>query len=200
MTGDDELWGLVAEVNARILDAEGPSAQIKPVLPRHRLEVIHEIFLGPAKPTPEERANMLRALADFDEIDVWHIDEFPPGLDPLSWEGYAWKIKQGDPPRPETIATKLRIDKGPMPEAVRIYIAGLLDGSVKLRRGPRTATMRHYFEAGFRAQDVRYIQRLAKRLRRRGVADSYRAALEKVAKRTGISEQTLDKWVYPRRH
>ncbi len=160
-------------------------------------ELVDVIELNPR--TRKQLENTLRALADFEDSEVWCGGEFPPGIDPHSWEGYAWKITNGDPPRPETIAKKLVDDTDPIPEVVRRYVAGLLVGKVKQKRGPRKDTLRHRLEAHFRAYAVRRVERLAERLKRRGVPHAYTEAKEHVAEKTGIPVDTLDAWVYPRR-
>ena len=179
----------------------------RPVAPHEQiqLEVLRGINCkGLIMPlTRESWANNLRnaAMRCSSQTEVWHEDEFPPGIDPFSWEGFAWKITNGVPPRPETIAAKLvdGFDSAePIPGVVRHYIADLLDGRVKQRRGPRKNTLRYILEAWMRAHVARRIDRLSERLKRRGVADNYHVAIEHVAARTGFSEHTLDSWVHPR--
>ena len=143
------------------------------------------------------RMRLYKPAGDYGEL--WDLRDFPPELNLNSWEAFGWKITIGTPPRPETIAHFLRHSDEPMPEVVRHFIAGLLDKSVKLRRGPRRDLFCDIAEGYRRESKVARVQRLAKRLKRRGVADAYPTALAHVASRTGISEHTLHSWIYPRR-
>ena len=166
------------------------------------LEIMHESFIH--EPITREKYGGLLRSASFIDAEVWHIDEFPPEIDPHSWEAFVWKIINDDPPRPETIAGKLIASTEddspkPIPNVVRCYIACLLTGEVKQRRGPHKNSFQHKLAARLRALVVRRVERLSERLKRRGVADSYHVAIEHVAARTGFSEHTLDSWIHPRR-
>ena len=153
-------------------------------------------FLAPI--TRKDWTEMVRSITNCGPIEAWGGDEFPPGIDPLSWQALAWKITNGDPPRAETIATQLVDSTDPMPAVVRYYVADLLAGKVKQRRGRRRDTLRYQMERVMRASIVDRVMRLVMRLKRRGVADGYHVAIEHVAARTGFSEHTLDSWIYPR--
>ena len=163
-------------------------------------DVNHQILNCPVPITREGWANRLRSIPMLMlDHEVWAIKEFPPGIKPLSWKAFAWKITNGDPPRPLAIAVKLVASAEPIPLVVRCYIASLLLGQVKQTRGRRKNTLRHKLEAQMRAEVARRVERLSERLKRRGVADNYHVAIEHVAARPGFSEHTLDSWVHPRR-
>lgn len=152
----------------------------------------------PAPITCKQWTEAVRLLTSCGPIEAWDNAELPPEIDPLSWQALAWKITNGDPPRAETIAARLVYNTDPMPAVVRAYVADLLAGKVKQRRGRRRDTLRYQMERAMRASIVDRVMRLVMRLKRRGVADGYHVALEHVAARTGFSEHTLDSWIYPR--
>jgi hypothetical protein len=134
---------------------------------------------------------------------LWRTDPFSVVDDtrrvPFSWKAVAELIAAGENPAPEDIAEVLRGSEERIPKELREYIAGLLDGTVKRKRGPRNNTLRAITDAYIRDHCVRRVQRLAERLKRRGVPHAYTEAKEHVAEKTGIPVDTLDAWVYPRR-
>ncbi len=145
-----------------------------------------------------EWAEVVRWADNCVETDVYLNDECPLEMVISSWEAIAWRITNGDPPSPETIAMRLDHCTEPIPKVVRLHIADLLAGRVKVRRGPRQNTLPRQLETLMRRVIVGRVVRLARRLKGRGIADSYHVAIEHVATRTEFSEHTLDSWVHPR--
>jgi hypothetical protein len=126
-----------------------------------------------------------------------------------SWLLIADMLKQGKDPTPEYIAAVLRDPdcKLPPPE-VRNYIAGLLDSTLKRKRGrpPEIETELEWIASlcrdHFICADVRRHKRGLERLARiRGVPieDSYHAALERTSRDWKIPAGTIDKIIFPRR-
>ncbi len=124
-------------------------------------------------------------------------------------------IRNGEHPSTQTLSTFLRDWSWSIPEDIRAYIAGRLDGSVRLPKGrPKLDTLARRMRGDeweqFRlAVRVRRWERAfrhprcAREYRRRTgrvppPVDAYRAALDRVSEETGIPADTLDRYVHPR--
>lgn len=96
----------------------------------------------------------------------------------------------------------------PIPEDLRDYVVDLLLGNVKRPPGPRRV---HLFGSGAsfhtdKLYDRAWAFRVVRwkrafereKARTRKSLDPYRSALAKVSDESGISEDTLDRWLYPR--
>jgi hypothetical protein len=107
------------------------------------------------------------------------------------------RIRAGDDPSFAELARALRRYKDPLLD----YVAGLLDGKTKRKRGPKKD--RSTIRAGETYRlwlMVRRCQRAYERLcRRRRIKPSYarEVACERVAERTGIPKDTIDKRTRP---
>ena len=118
-----------------------------------------------------------------------------------------------NPPDPEIVAHLVQLS--PIPLDLRKFVAAMLRGEVKQKRGRKKRQREHddfrvlvhrvrRWERVF--EDPRYKrERLRKHQRTVGAratppkeSGPYKRALERVARETGISEDTLDKWCNPR--
>lgn len=115
-------------------------------------------------------------------------------------------IRRGEHLPKDRLADLLRFNVS-LPQDVRDYIAGRLDGSIKTRGRPTPqydpAHMHHRAQmkiAGLMVRETHKANRQAgMRSGKPGSEDPYRAALRMVSKETGIPEDTLDKHATPRR-
>ncbi len=121
-------------------------------------------------------------------------------------------------PSNRVLAGWLRDYDQPIPEDIRQYIAGRLDGTIKVPR-TRGRPVKDKIEARLSAHHWRRLwlsnrvqrwhrvlehPRYAREWKRKHgrelpASDAYRAALDRVAEETGVPPDTLDKYVYPRR-
>ena len=120
-------------------------------------------------------------------------EEFGSG----GWGLVRRKVLRGEDPDLAELAMKLRSGTPPPPEVCE-YIAGLLDKSIKRKRGPKPArlsvkTLRQWSLA-HRVKRWQYVFQ-----NRCGDTDAYRAALDKVSEEFNVPTGTLDNWVYPRK-
>jgi len=115
----------------------------------------------------------------------------------LDLEGYADR---------DLVADLARLS--PIPEDLRDYVVALLTGEVKRPAGPRRVHLfgpavwgnkAKLFDRAWAFRVVRW-KRAFKRekARTRKSLDPYRSALAKVSDESGISEDALDRWLYPR--
>lgn len=129
----------------------------------------------------------------------------------LGWELVRRRLWYDDPPRPEHVAYLVR--HSAIPEDLRDYVAALIEGKVKRRPGPgrpgRLMLAHDLSDPGFLNaaawaawcyRVVRWKKVYARMKERRpGITlDPYAEAKAKVAQESGISEHTLDSWLYPR--
>ena len=120
---------------------------------------------------------------------------------PESWGAIQNKLKRGEDPEKSEIALALRGSQ-PVPHDVRCYIADLLEGKIRRKRGPKvdTSDQKRLRDFGLRSHIHHWIE-VCERAQRCGITTpggAYRTALQKVSERTGKSEHTLDKIYYPR--
>ncbi len=121
---------------------------------------------------------------------------------PESWGAIQNKLKRGEDPEKSEIALALRGSQ-PVPHDVRCYIADLLEGKIKLKRGPKvdTSDQKRLRDFALRSHIHHWIE-VCERAQRRGITTpggAYRTARQKVSEQTGKPEDTLDKIYYPRR-
>ena len=86
---------------------------------------------------------------------------------------------------------------------MRCYIAGLLDGTIKRKRGAKTDKSDRKKLRDWRVgEEVRYWMKVCKRAQRRRIktpGGPYLVAREKVSNKTGIPESTIDNIYYAQR-
>ena len=133
----------------------------------------------------------VREMADLEEL-----------FGPEAWGPIQDQLKRGENPDLSEIATALRGSQE-IPHDVRCYIAGLLDGTIKRKRGPKVdkSASKRLRDFALRSQVYYWIE-VCKRAERCDITTPggpYRTARQKVSEKTGISEDTLDKIYYPRR-
>jgi hypothetical protein len=129
---------------------------------------------------------------------------------------YLWKVirrrvRMEDPPGPEVVANLVML--GPIPLDLRGFVAQMLRGEVKRRRGKKKRQRDYEHTAAvvhrvFRWERVfehpRYAREQQKKHRRKyggrlvPPRRPYQRALERVSAETGIPAATLDKWCKPR--
>ena len=121
---------------------------------------------------------------------------------PEGWVLIQYQLKRGGDPEIFEIALALRGSQE-IPHEVRCYIAGLLDGTIKRKRGPKAdkSTKRMLRDSFVRAR-VNHWKEVCKRAQRCGIktpGGAYLVAREKVSNESGIPESTIDKIYYRRR-
>lgn len=115
---------------------------------------------------------------------------------------YLWKVirrrvRMEDPPGPEVVANLVML--GPIPLDMRRFVADMLCGKVKQRRGRKKGQRAHEPSRAVAHRVFRWKRVFERTKQRTGRScDPYREALAKVADETSIPEATLDKWCYPR--
>lgn len=130
-------------------------------------------------------------MADLDEL-------FGPG----AWGPIQDLLKRGEDPEISDIAQALRGEQ-PVPLEVRLHIADLLEKKKKRKRGPKTdKSARQRLRYLWVTSEVTHWIEVCKRAQRRGIplqGGVHAVAREKVSKRTGIPDSTVDKIYYARR-
>ena len=121
---------------------------------------------------------------------------------PEAWGLIQYQLKRGEDPEISEIALALRGSQE-IPHEVRCYIAGLLDGTIKRKRGPKAdkSAGKVLRDSIVRARVNHWIE-VCKRARRRGIktpGGAHLVAREKVSNETGIPESTIGKIYYRRR-
>lgn len=120
---------------------------------------------------------------------------------PEAWGPILDQLRRGEDPEISEIARALR-GKQSVPEEVRLYIADLLEKKKKRRRGPKVDRSDRNKERYLRViYEVRHWIEVCKRAQRRGIpveGGVHAVARERVSKRTGIPESTIDKIYYTR--
>ena len=120
---------------------------------------------------------------------------------PEAWKPIQEQLRRDEDPELSEIALALR-GRQPIPHDVRCYIADLLERKIQRKRGrrvDRSDSKKLRDMAIFYYID--YWIEVCKRAQRREITTpggAYVTAREKVSKRTGIPESTLDKIYYPR--
>lgn len=120
----------------------------------------------------------------------------------IAWNAIRQRLRHADPPRPEHVAKMVR--HYPTPDDLRGYVADLLEGNIARRRGPsrQLVPLNNFYAGAWAFRVIRWKKVYERKNARRPAgmygADPYRNALEKVSKESGISEHTLDSWLYPR--
>jgi hypothetical protein len=120
------------------------------------------------------------------------------------WYSIVWAIRRGRYPRKTALAALLRNETIPADcqDTVQTFLAGLIDGTVKLPRGKRSTPMRRRLELAYRKALADRVFRLKQFYQYRGgwvAKDAYQAALEMVAKKYNITPSALDNYCYPRK-
>ena len=130
-------------------------------------------------------------MADLDEL-------FGPG----AWGPIQDQLRRGEDPEISDIAQALR-GEWPVPEDVRSYIANLLEGKIKRKTGSKIdKSDRKKARYLWVMYEVGHWIKVCKRAQRRGIplqGGIHATAREKVSKRTGIPESTVDKIYYGRK-
>ena len=132
----------------------------------------------------------VREMADLDTL-----------FGPEAWGPIQDQLKRGEDPEISDIALALRGSQE-IPHDVRCYIAGLLDGTIKRKRGRKAPSVERKLRDWAVREEVRLWIEVSKRAKRCGITTpggAYRTAIEKVSKETGIPEDTIDNIYYPRR-
>ena len=119
---------------------------------------------------------------------------------PEGWGLIEYQVRRGNDPDLAELAKTLR-GKQPVPPQVRSYLGDLIEGKRKRKRGrkalaPSERAIKQIREFSL-AERVRRWKRVFEK--RYCKPNAYREALEKVEEETGISENTLDKYCYPRK-
>ena len=121
---------------------------------------------------------------------------------PEAWGLIQYQLKRGEDPEISEIALALRGSQE-IPHDVRCYIAGLLDRTIKRKRGPKAdkSARKVLRDSIVRARVNHWIE-VCKRAQRCGIktpGGAYLVAREKVSNETGTPESTIDKIYYRRR-
>lgn len=146
---------------------------------------------------------------------LWRICEEPEGdlkerrraiVEELAWNTVRMGLDLDGYVDRELVGHLARLS--PVPDDLRDYVVDLLLGNVKRPPGPRRV---HLFGSGAsfhtdKLYDRAWAFRVVRwkrafereKARTRKSLDPYRSALAKVSDESGISEDTLDRWLYPR--
>ena len=114
-------------------------------------------------------------------------------------DGAIWNalVLKGNDPDIKELALALRGGRPP-PSVIRIYLADLLEGKRKRKRGRKRADpSKGFLRKRSLADRVFRWKRVLEN--RYGKTNAYRVALEKVSVERNLSENTLDKYFYPRK-
>jgi hypothetical protein len=130
-------------------------------------------------------------MADLDEL-------FGPG----AWRPIQDQLRRGEDPKISDIAQALRGEQL-VPVEVRLYIADLLEKKKKRKRGAKVdrSDSKKAISILVRYEVAHWIE-VCKRAQRLGIplqGGVHEIAREKVSKRTGIPESTVDKIYYGRK-
>ena len=121
---------------------------------------------------------------------------------PEAWGPIQDQLKRGEDPKKSEIALALRGSQE-IPHDVRCYIAGLLDRTIKRKRGPKAdkSARKVLRDSIVRARVNHWIE-VCKRAQRCGIkmtGGAYVVAREKVSNNFDIPESTIDKIYYRKR-
>jgi hypothetical protein len=130
-------------------------------------------------------------MADLDEL-----------FGPSAWGPIQDQLRRGEDPEISELAQALRGDQ-PVPEEVRLYVADLLENKKKRKRGPKVdRSDRWKLRYLWVTSEVVHWIEVCKRAQRLGIplqGGVHATAREKVSKRTGIPESTIDNIYYGRK-
>ena len=113
--------------------------------------------------------------------------EFGPG----SWREIERQIRCGDDPPMDELASTIRASTTVPPRVVREYIADLLEGKIKRKRG-RKRQPRPLSRIGILFR----IEELHKEFAKTRGSDPLRSALGDASEEFGVPEDTLKTWYY----
>ena len=132
----------------------------------------------------------VREMADLDEL-----------FGPEAWGPIQDQLRRGEDPKISEMALALRGSQE-IPYDVRCYIADLLEKKIKRKPGrkPDKSDRKKVRDSWVRSEVSHWIE-VCKRAKRCGMTTKgtpSEVAIEKVSKKTGIPESTLDNIYYPR--
>ena len=123
--------------------------------------------------------------------------DFDKHYGPEGWGYMESLVLKGNDPDIKELALALRGGRPP-PSVIRIYLADLLEGKRKRKRGRKRADpSKGFLKKRSLADRVFRWKRVLEN--RYGKTNAYRVALEKVSVERNLSENTLDKYCYPRK-
>lgn len=139
-------------------------------------------WLRQEDPPPEQ----LREIREFWESlleEPEDPDDYIPSLEQI-----ARKLGEGEFPRADHLAARLRDHQGPIPPGLRRYIADVIDNKVK-RQGRRLGRREKKIGFWIRWFQMEFTEAEEPR--------PYDAAVEMVAQGTGLPATTIEKWARP---